>query len=214
MFTFTSPTCDTVATLTLMLILKCIMYVLVASLLLLEVHGEDEVGENVDQSSTVRSEFIILFMFVGILLGTFSTHLLSRIAVPIPYTVLMYLEGLFLALFMQKAQLGRFGRAADIWGDVDPDLLLYCFLPVLLFGEAMNLNWYGYGDTSIHVRLVSSFSWFLLQESRPSDFLAMLPAGRAWSGRKHDADGRVHPAGAARLALAALLRVRVHSLRN
>lgn len=103
--------------------------------------GEGNVDESVEQLASVRSEFIILFMFVGILLGTFTTHLLSRIALPIPYTVLMYLEGLFLALFMQKVHIGRFGQAVEVWGDINPDLLLYSFLPILLFGEAMSLNW-------------------------------------------------------------------------
>ena len=35
-----------------------------------------------------------------------------------------------------------FGDSISDWVDIDPDLLLFTFLPPLIFGEAMNLNFY------------------------------------------------------------------------
>jgi hypothetical protein len=107
--------------------------------------GADEVESGSEsetiQEKTVRSEFIIQLIFVGIVVGAFNTHILTRISLQIPYTVLLFVQGMLLALVMKKVHMGKFGLAADLWGDVDPELLLFIFLPVLIFGEAMTLNW-------------------------------------------------------------------------
>ena len=29
-----------------------------------------------------------------------------------------------------------------MWTDINPDIMLYVFLPPLIFGEAMSLNWH------------------------------------------------------------------------
>lgn len=38
--------------------------------------------------------------------------------------------------------LGPFGESVNQWVHIDADLLLFVFLPPLIFGEAMSLNWY------------------------------------------------------------------------
>lgn len=111
-------------------------------LVLGDVQGND-IDENKEGTGgTVRSEYIIQLMFVGIVVGAFNTHVLTRVSLQIPYTVLLFVQGMLLALLMKKVPMGTFGIAADVWGDVDPELLLFIFLPVLIFGEAMTLNWY------------------------------------------------------------------------
>jgi NhaP-type Na+/H+ or K+/H+ antiporter len=35
-----------------------------------------------------------------------------------------------------------FGDAVTMLTDIDPDIMLYVFLPPLIFGEAMSLNWH------------------------------------------------------------------------
>ena len=37
---------------------------------------------------------------------------------------------------------GVMGISVNIWANIDPTLLLYVFLPPLIFGEAMSLNWH------------------------------------------------------------------------
>lgn len=98
--------------------------------------------EGEHEYKTVRSEFVVQVVFVGVVVGAFNTHVLTRISLQIPYTVALFVEGMLLALLMKKYPMGKFGVAADAWGDVDPELLLFIFLPVLIFGEAMTLNWY------------------------------------------------------------------------
>lgn len=102
---------------------------------------EEEKEEVVDTKTSVRPEFIIQVMFLMIVVGAFNTHVLTRISLQIPYTVLLFVQGMLLALVMKKVDMGNLGVAADVWGDVDPELLLFIFLPVLIFGEAMTLNW-------------------------------------------------------------------------
>ena len=42
----------------------------------------------------------------------------------------------------QNADLGIFGDSIDEWVNIKAHLILFVFLPALLFGEAMNLNWH------------------------------------------------------------------------
>ena len=37
---------------------------------------------------------------------------------------------------------GVIGTSVTIWANIDPNLLLYVFLPPLIFGEAMSLNFH------------------------------------------------------------------------
>jgi hypothetical protein len=119
----------------------CLCLVLVGSANGDEIDEDETNEEAIGVQESVRSEFIIQLMFAGIVVGAFNTHVLTRVSLQIPYTVLLFVEGMALALLMKKVNMGKFGVAADVWGDVDPELLLFIFLPVLIFGEAMTLNW-------------------------------------------------------------------------
>lgn len=88
-------------------------------------------------------EVLLIFMFCGMVLGALITHILSRTQMNVPYTVVVFIVGVLLFVIIDKC--GDFGQAEDSirrWKDIDPELLLYLFLPALLFGEAMNLSWY------------------------------------------------------------------------
>ena len=94
-----------------------------------------------EEHEMVRAEFVVQVMFIGIVVGAFNTHVLSRVSVHVPYTVLLFIQGMVLALLMKRFHMGKFAMAAELWGTVNPELLLFIFLPILLFGEAMTLNW-------------------------------------------------------------------------
>lgn len=87
-------------------------------------------------------EIIILFMFGGMAIGTFVTHFLSRFPIKLPYTVVMFAIGVLLASLYTNEYLGHLGQSLDDWSRLDPELMLYLFLPVLIFGEAMTLKWH------------------------------------------------------------------------
>ena len=48
----------------------------------------------------------------------------------------------FVIYLSSHSGLGIFGESVNQWVNIKADLILYVFLPALLFGEAMNLNWY------------------------------------------------------------------------
>lgn len=88
-------------------------------------------------------EVLLVFMFVGMLLGALINHILSRAKLNIPYTVVVFLVGVALYVIVDKTgDYGQLEKSVKRWRDIDPELLLYVFLPALLFGEAMNLSWY------------------------------------------------------------------------
>jgi hypothetical protein len=88
-------------------------------------------------------EVLLVFMFCGMMIGAVITYVLSRVKANVPYTVLVFLSGVLLFLLVDTDMgFGRLGDSVRRWKDIDPELLLYIFLPALLFGEAMNLSWY------------------------------------------------------------------------
>jgi NhaP-type Na+/H+ or K+/H+ antiporter len=48
---------------------------------------------------------------------------------------------MLVAGFIRVINVGKFGASIYAWKNMDADLILYIFLPPLIFGEAMSLNW-------------------------------------------------------------------------
>eukprot|EP01041_Mallomonas_annulata_P003036 gene3036-5952_t len=79
-------------------------------------------------------------MFVGVLLGSVITFILSRLAPNIPYTVVVFLVGIVLAIGATFSDLDVLGDSLYLWDSIEPEVLLFVFLPALLFGDAMTVN--------------------------------------------------------------------------
>lgn len=92
------------------------------------------------EKSSNDPEILFIFLFVGTLLGALTTHLLSRYAHGVPYTVVVFLEGVLLA-GLADADVGNLKDSINAWADIDAELILFLFLPILIFGEAMSLKW-------------------------------------------------------------------------
>mmetsp|Transcript_34286 Transcript_34286/g.90491 ORF Transcript_34286/g.90491 Transcript_34286/m.90491 type:complete len:1524 (-) Transcript_34286:311-4882(-) len=89
----------------------------------------------------------VIFPIMAILIGTAAEHWLSYNWKTLPYTVAVLLLGLlydfFLSLFPADSDLfviTTLKESADMWHEIDGHVLLYAFLPALLFGDAMVLN--------------------------------------------------------------------------
>jgi len=89
---------------------------------------------------------VVYFCFVALLIGAVTMHFLSRYLQSLPYTVMLLIEGLLLGVLHSKTRegdvLGSFNRSMEMWSHINPELLLYVFLPALLFGECMTLRWH------------------------------------------------------------------------
>ncbi len=86
------------------------------------------------------SEVIICFLFVATAIGAVVGYLLSRFAPALPFTLVMFIIGIFLALWKQSYNFYVLGQSIDQWINISPNLILFIFLPALLFGEAMQLK--------------------------------------------------------------------------
>jgi hypothetical protein len=104
-------------------------------------------------------EVLILFFCIGLLLGGFVSFALSRLRSKLPYTVVIFVIGVFLGILVSDSfsftfsltssstqadnfDLGHLGFAITDWRKLNPEMMLFLFLPVLVFGEAMSLKWF------------------------------------------------------------------------
>lgn len=94
-----------------------------------------------ESAREAESQLLILFLFLGTFLGAITTQVLTRYAPGVPYTVVVFIEGLILAALCDNFDLGHLKESVDAWSKIDSELIFFIFLPVLVFGEAMSLKW-------------------------------------------------------------------------
>lgn len=87
------------------------------------------------------------------------THLGSRcpVVASIPYTVSLLIAGVLLgAMHIESSQgLGTLSRSIALWMDIDPHVILYSFLPVLLFGDALSIVWHDFRRTAMQCAVLA-----------------------------------------------------------
>lgn len=88
----------------------------------------------------------IIFLFFALIVGAALLYIFSRLHNVIPYTVTIFIFGILVSILAQ-AVIGAdihdvLMEATQQWINIDSNLLLGAFLPPLLFGEAMHLNFY------------------------------------------------------------------------
>lgn len=84
-------------------------------------------------------------MFVGLSLGAVTQYILSQRFPSVPFTAVMLIEGILIAFIFELAKkhrggLGELSASITMWSEIDPHLLLFAFVPALLFGDAMALD--------------------------------------------------------------------------
>ena len=88
----------------------------------------------------------ILFVFFALTTGSIILYICSRFDHVLPYSVVIFAFGTLVAIvadFLTKQQSGDvLILSTEQWIRIDPDVLLCSFLPALLFGEAMHLNFH------------------------------------------------------------------------
>jgi hypothetical protein len=89
-----------------------------------------------------HAPLLCVFLFCGILLGSITSYILSRLKSQVPYTVVLFVLGALLSLLASKLSLGDLEASIGFWQTLDPEIILFLFLPVLVFGEAMTLKWF------------------------------------------------------------------------
>ena len=85
----------------------------------------------------------LLFPFFALALGVVARFLLnSRIAgiVRIPYTAVLLIAGILLGIWNHEMNLQELGESFDMWIQINPELVLFGFLPVLVLSSGLNAN--------------------------------------------------------------------------
>jgi len=92
-----------------------------------------------------REDTAVLFPFIALLAGTVTLHFTSRYAKSIPISVIILLEGFLFSYVLSQDNTDKFAvlkQSTDIWAQVNGELLLFIFLPALLFGDTMALDYH------------------------------------------------------------------------
>nr|XP_016487886.1 PREDICTED: sodium/hydrogen exchanger 8-like [Nicotiana tabacum] len=96
-------------------------------------------GEKSSSSNSNPTDAVI-FAGISMLIGVSCRTLLRRTSVP--YTVVLLIIGTALGSleFGSNYPLGKLGNGIRIWADIDADLLLAVFLPILIFEGAFSME--------------------------------------------------------------------------
>lgn len=89
----------------------------------------------------IESQDVLVFLFLSIIIGAVVTYLLSRFAPDLPYTVVLFIIGCIVGVSLGNEN-DHFSISSRMWDSIDPKLLLFVFLPALLFGDAMSLSYH------------------------------------------------------------------------
>jgi len=99
----------------------------------------------------------LLFIVIALVLGTLTRHLLKRM--PIPYTVLLVVVGVLLGVatrfdFFAKS-MEEVVRSIAWAGAINPHVVLFVFLPTLIFEAAFGMDWHTFRKTAVNATLLA-----------------------------------------------------------
>jgi len=87
------------------------------------------------------AHLVLLFLFITLGFGAFVTFISSRFSIGIPYSVTIFISGILLSVWANQSEKNiEFWSSLDLWAKIEPHLLLYIFLPALLFGDSMEVS--------------------------------------------------------------------------
>lgn len=79
------------------------------------------------------------YFYFYCVLGIVTTFFISRFLPSIPYTVVIFLIGTLFSVPTDGEDPTVY-NSLTMWYSIDPELILFIFLPALLFGESMSLK--------------------------------------------------------------------------
>ena len=109
-----------------------------------DAHGDDDAhGAHAGHHEKHERPYeALIYMSAALMIGAATLYVISRFLEGVPYTMAVFILGVVLALAHHGSQerLGVYSRSLKLWEHINPELLLYSFMPILLFGDAMQLN--------------------------------------------------------------------------
>ena len=92
-----------------------------------------------EHSAETNPVVIMSFLFLSLIIGVIIQYILSRYYPSLSYTVVLFVIGLIFGVTNAPTN-ASLNTSIDIWNNVDPELIIYIFLPALLVGDSMKLN--------------------------------------------------------------------------
>ena len=100
----------------------------------------------------------LFFIIIALVLGTLTRHLLKKS--PIPYTVMLVVIGLLLGALTRMDLLPHFfeefGNSISWAGHIDPHVVLFVFLPTLVFEASFGMDWHAFRKTAVNATLLAA----------------------------------------------------------
>jgi len=128
-------------------------------------------GEGVKHEEHTRGHKALLFFFGAIMIGCSMLVLQEHYVHAIPYTSMVFVAGLIIAFIhhMNESLMAwsSWYQSIELWENINPHLLVYVFLPALVFAEAMRLN----------VHLLKNTMWQIMILACPGVLLGSAAVG-------------------------------------
>lgn len=119
-----------------------------------EGHGEKDHSEGGHEPNLAPLFFII----IALIIGTLTRHFMQK--TPLPFTVLLVIFGLSLGALtrvgiLEKANLTFISDSIEWAGEFDPHMILFIFLPILIFEAAFAMDVHTFRKTSTNAILLA-----------------------------------------------------------
>lgn len=102
-------------------------------------------------SHSSNQPLVILFIFFGLMLGVILREFSKKTKVP--YTPLVVATGMVMGYF--REYLGVIGNSTTILSGINPHMLLFIFIPVLIFESGFNCDWYVFKRAMVNILLLA-----------------------------------------------------------
>jgi NhaP-type Na+/H+ or K+/H+ antiporter len=94
---------------------------------------------------------VILFIFFGLLLGVVLREVNKKTR--FPYTPMVVIAGMLLGYY--RDSLGVIGDSTTILSGINPHMLLFIFIPVLIFESGFNCDWYIFKRAIVNILILA-----------------------------------------------------------
>ncbi|KAG0600449.1 hypothetical protein M758_11G035100 [Ceratodon purpureus] len=133
------------------------------------------------ETEEIGPQVAILFVGVSLFLGMACRHLLH--GTRIPYTVALLLLGIGIGgLEYGTAQgLGVLGDSIRMWASIDPELILFLFLPALLFESSFAMDFHQIKRCFLQMFLLAAPGVLISTFSLGVILVKLFPYGWSWS---------------------------------
>ena len=132
----------------------------------------------VEAASEHESGAVVLwFIFISLAIGSATRTALHGTS--IPYTVVLFVLGMLIAVIYYYTDLGALDKSLDAWASINPHLLLACFLPALIFESSFSMEWHTLKKVLPKV-LILAGPGVLISMALTGITLKVFPFGLSW----------------------------------